>query len=70
MTELHLTERTQQRRLDDEGTSFSVLLNYIRRVRAAEFKWHGHLRLDEFARRLCLEEASAFSRAFKAWIRK
>jgi len=67
VTELHLTKRTLQRRLDDEGTSFSVLLNEIRRERAAELMGRGDLRQDEIAWRLGFEDASAFSRAFKTW---
>ena len=67
VTELHLTKRTLQRRLDDEGTSFSVLLSEIRRERAAELMGRGDLRQGEIAWRLGFEDASAFSRAFKSW---
>jgi AraC-like DNA-binding protein len=67
MTELHLTKRTLQRRLDDEGTSFSTLLNEVRRERAAELMGRGDLGQGEIAWRLGFEDASAFSRAFKHW---
>lgn len=67
VTELHLTKRTLQRRLDDEGTSFSALLNDIRRERAAELMGRGDLKQGEIAWRLGFEDASAFSRAFKSW---
>ncbi|MGE3774312.1 MAG: AraC family transcriptional regulator [Gammaproteobacteria bacterium] len=67
VTELHLTKRTLQRRLDDEGTNFSVLLNEIRRERAADLMSRGDLGQSEIAWRLGFEDASAFSRAFKAW---
>lgn len=67
VTELHLTKRTLQRRLDDEGTSFSTLLNEIRRERAADLMSRGDLKQGEIAWRLGFEDASAFSRAFKSW---
>ena len=67
VTELHLTKRTLQRRLDDEGTSFSALLNEIRRERAGELMGRGDLKQSEIAWRLGFEDASAFSRAFKGW---
>lgn len=67
VTELHLTKRTLQRRLDDEGTSFSALLNEIRRERAADLMGRGDLKQGEIAWRLGFEDASAFSRAYKAW---
>jgi len=64
---LRLTKRTLQRRLDDEDTSFSLLLSEIRRERAADLMSRGDLRQGEIAWRLGFEDASAFSRAFKAW---
>lgn len=67
VTELHLTKRTLQRRLDDEGTSFSVLLNEVRRELAAELMRRGDVKQGEIAWRLGFEDASAFSRAFKSW---
>ncbi len=67
VTELHLTKRTLQRRLDDEGTNFSALLNEIRRERAADLMRRGDLKQDEIAWHLGFKDASAFSRAFKAW---
>jgi AraC-like DNA-binding protein len=67
VTELHLTKRTLQRRLDDEGTSFSALLNEVRRERAMELMGRGDLGQAEIAWRLGFEDASAFSRAFKTW---
>lgn len=67
VTELHLTKRTLQRRLDDEGTNYSVLLNEIRRERAADLMGRGDLKQGEIAWRLGFEDASAFSRAFKTW---
>jgi AraC-like DNA-binding protein len=67
VTGLHLTKRTLQRRLDAEGTSFSELLNEVRRERAAELMGRGDVRQGEIAWRLGFEDASAFSRAFKRW---
>lgn len=65
--ELHLSGRTLQRRLAEEGTSFSVLLADVRLERAREMLGRGGMHNDEIARVLGFAEASAFSRAFKHW---
>jgi len=65
--ELHLTKRTLQRRLDDEGTSFSALLAEVRLERARELMRRSGMQNDAIARSLGFDDASAFSRAFKAW---
>ncbi len=64
---LHLSTRTLQRRLQDEGTDFSTLLTEVRIERARELLAGGRLLNEEIARRLGFDDASAFSRAFKAW---
>ena len=64
---LHLTRRTLQRRLDDEGTSFSTLLAEVRLERAQELMRRSGLGLEQIARELGFSDASALSRAFKAW---
>jgi AraC-like DNA-binding protein len=64
---LHLTQRTLQRRLDEEGTSYSALLAEVRLERATELMRRSGLQNDEFARALGFDDASAFSRAFKSW---
>ncbi|MBI4696930.1 MAG: AraC family transcriptional regulator [Gammaproteobacteria bacterium] len=64
---LHLTKRTLQRRLDDEGTTFSALLTEVRLERARELIRRSGMHHDEIARALGFDDASAFSRAFKTW---
>ena len=64
---LHLTTRTLQRRLDEEGTSFSAVLAEVRRERAMELMARSHLDNSAIAHALGFEDASAFSRAFKSW---
>ncbi len=64
---LHLTRRTLQRRLDEEGTSYSSLLAEVRLERAQELLRRSGLRNDEVARALGFDDVSAFSRAFKRW---
>lgn len=64
---LHLTTRTLQRRLDEEGTSFSAVLAEVRRERAMELMARSHLDNSAIAHCLGFEDASAFSRAFKSW---
>lgn len=64
---LHMSARTLARRLDGEGTSFSKLLDELRRELAI-----GHLRdrdisVSEVAFLLGFGDANAFSRAFKRW---
>jgi AraC-like DNA-binding protein len=64
---LHLTTRPLQRRLDEEGTSFSTLLAEVRRERAMELMARSHMSNSAIAVTLGFEDASAFSRAFKTW---
>ena len=64
---LHLTRRTLQRRLDEEGTSFSALLNEVRLERARDLMRRSGWQNGEIARALGFDDASAFSRAFKSW---
>lgn len=64
---LHLSRRTLQRRLDAEGTSFSLLQSEVRLERARELMRFGGMGQDDIARQLGFSDASAFSRAFKGW---
>jgi len=64
---LHLTRRTLQRKLGEEGTSYSALLMEVRMERAREMISRGGMNNDEIARCLGFGDASAFSRAFKTW---
>ena len=64
---LHLTRRTLQRRLDEEGTNFSRLLAEVRLERAQELMRRSGLSLEQMARELGFSDSSALSRAFKGW---
>lgn len=64
---LRMTERTLQRRLEAENTSFSTLLKEVRLERAVELLRHQDVRLDEIADTLGFKDAVAFSHAFKNW---
>lgn len=64
---LSLTKRTLQRRLAAEGTRYSELLAEVRFERAQELMRLDNVRFEDIAQRLGFADASAFSRAFKAW---
>ena len=65
--ELHMSERTLARRLEQEGTSFSQLLEQTRRQLAMRYVEHSDLALSEVAFLLGFSQVSAFHRAFKRW---
>jgi AraC-like DNA-binding protein len=58
---------TLQRRLGEEGTSFSALLEETRRGLARSYIAQGQLPLTEIAYMLGYSENSAFTRAFNKW---
>lgn len=64
---LHLSERTLQRRLADEGNSYQQLLNDTRRQLAEHHLRHGKLPAAEIALLLGYSEPSVFFRAFRQW---
>ncbi|HKP55120.1 MAG TPA: AraC family transcriptional regulator ligand-binding domain-containing protein [Polyangiales bacterium] len=65
--ELHMSVRTLQRRLDDEGTSFAELADETRAELARELVSEGDVGLAEIAERLGFADFATFSRAFKRW---
>lgn len=65
--ELHLTVRTLRRRLDDEGSSYRLLLDEVRQALAEELLATGAIRLEEIAERLGYGEVSNFIHAFRRW---
>lgn len=65
--ELHMSSRTLQRRLADEGTSFRLLLDEVRERLAEELLVVGGLPVTEVAHRLGYVEVSSFSQAFRRW---
>jgi len=64
---LHLSERTLQRRLADEGSSYQQLLNDTRRQLAEHHLRHSKLPAAEIALLLGYSEPSVFFRAFRQW---
>ncbi len=64
--ELHMSQRTLQRRLSDEGTSVHAELDEVRRQQALYFLETGAA-IAELSWLLGYAEPSAFHRAFKRW---
>ncbi len=63
----HMSPRTLQRRLAEQGTSFQGLLDQTRRHLAERHLRDAQLDLAEIALILGYSEQSAFTRAFRAW---
>jgi AraC-like DNA-binding protein len=64
---LHVSDRTLQRRLHDEGTSFAAVLDDERRDLAAAWLDEGRLSRTEIAYLLGFSQPSSFSRAARRW---
>ncbi|MEV0766173.1 AraC family transcriptional regulator [Nocardia sp. NPDC050435] len=64
---LSVTPRTLQRRLAEEGTSFSVILDDVRRHTAARYLTDTTMALSDVATRLGLAEQSILTRYSKRW---
>jgi AraC-like DNA-binding protein len=65
--ELHLSTRTLQRRLTEEGITFQRLLDEARRELARHYLLHSSLELNQTAYLLGYEDANSFFRAFHEW---
>ncbi|NWG74088.1 MAG: AraC family transcriptional regulator [Rubrivivax sp.] len=65
--QLHLSERSLQRRLDAEGTRFADLVDEVRRELALRYVADERLTLGEVAFLLGFAEPSPFHRAFRRW---
>jgi len=65
--DMAMTPRTLQRRLREEGTSFSHLLQEARLQRARDLLCRTKKTLDQIAAQLGFNDAVAFSHAFKSW---
>lgn len=65
--ELHLSTRTLQRRLTEQGISFQRLLEEARRELAHHHLLHSSVELSETAYLLGYEDANSFFRAFHHW---
>jgi AraC-like DNA-binding protein len=64
---LHMSERSLQRRLADEGVTFDALLDELRRELAVRYLADEKVAIAEIAYLLGYSEPSAFHRAFKRW---
>jgi AraC-like DNA-binding protein len=64
---LHLSVRTMQRRLHDEGTTFKQLLDDTRRELALQYVRDPAVSINEMTYLLGYSEPANFSRAFKRW---
>lgn len=65
--QLGMSERTLQRRLRDEGTSFQEILDNTRHYLARELLRNTRIPLSEVALQLGFSEPSTFFRAFRKW---
>ena len=65
--ELHVSRRTLQRRLADEGTSFSLLLDEARHELALRYIGEDRMSVKEATYVLGFSEPANFTRAFKRW---
>lgn len=64
---LHVTARTLQRRLLEEGVSFGELLAEVRRTQAERLLARSDVALNEVAERVGYADTGAFVRAFRSW---
>ncbi|TGU31128.1 AraC family transcriptional regulator, partial [bacterium M00.F.Ca.ET.152.01.1.1] len=65
--ELGMSERTLQRRITEEGTSFRELLINARQELGRQLLSDPTADIDEVACRLGYQDASSFYRAFREW---
>ncbi len=65
-----VSPRTLKRRLADHGTSYSTLLDDLRKERALLLLRDGALSLDHVAERLGYSDVANFTRAFRRWTGK
>jgi AraC-like DNA-binding protein len=65
--ELHLSTRTLQRRLTEQGITFQRLLEEARREVARHYLLHSSVELSEAAYLLGYEDVNSFFRAFHQW---
>jgi AraC-like DNA-binding protein len=66
-SDLHITPRTLQRRLQDSGASFQRILDDARHQMARHYLRNSVLELNEAAYLLGYEDTNSFSRAFRTW---
>jgi AraC-like DNA-binding protein len=66
-SELGMSDRTLQRRLTDEGTSFKHLLTQVRHEQAREYLADPSFDIKEVAFLIGYEDQNSFYRAFRIW---
>jgi AraC-like DNA-binding protein len=64
---LHVTARTLQRRLGEEGVSFGELLSEVRRTQAERLLARSDASLADVAEQVGYADTGAFARAFRTW---
>lgn len=64
---LMMSERTLQRRLAEEGTNFTKIVDDTRREIAQQYLGNGQLTLKQLSFQLGFSDPSAFNRACKRW---
>ena len=65
--ELGISERTLQRRITDEGTSFRQLLNETRHEFVRQYLGNASVEITEAAFLVGYEDPNSFYRAFRSW---
>ncbi|GAA4830480.1 AraC family transcriptional regulator [Paenibacillus vulneris] len=66
-SELGMSDRTLQRRLTNEGTTFKELLTQVRHEQAREYLADRRLEIKEVAFLIGYEDQNSFYRAFRLW---
>ncbi|GAA0399482.1 AraC family transcriptional regulator [Paenibacillus motobuensis] len=66
-SELGMSDRTLQRRLTEEGTTFKQLLNQVRHEQALEYLADPTFDIKEVAFLIGYEDQNSFYRAFRLW---
>jgi AraC-like DNA-binding protein len=64
---LYMSNRTLQRKLQEQGTSFKKILTEVRHELALKYIQDHQMTLTELSFQLGFSEVSSFSRAFKNW---
>jgi AraC-like DNA-binding protein len=65
--QLHMSEATLRRRLDDDGTTYKAIVDDLRRELAGRYIAEPRIAIGEIAFLLGFSTQSAFGRAFRRW---
>ena len=66
-SQLHMTSRTLMRKLKDEGTSFQLLKDIVRRDKAIQLLVQTELPVSAVSERVGYSDSAVFTRAFRTW---